>query len=94
MLVRQISKNAKTGEVLELEIDIPDVVTEEVAVKIEQQEKDKEYNEKIYQQLQMNDVGIIRALIENDTVRIEAHKISQEELRKTLKILESSKDVQ
>lgn len=53
---------------------------------IEIQKKEDEKNDiMIKEKLLKNDLSIIRALLENDTIKIEAHKLKQTELRNQLK---------
>ena len=65
------------GKILEKSIDEKN---------IEIQKKEDEKNDiMIKEKLFKNDLSIIRALLENDTIKIEAHKLKQNELRNQLK---------
>jgi len=70
-----------------------EVNTEQQALALEEEAKRQEQIKELKDILSVNDLSIIRALVEQDTKRIEEHKVKQEGLRKTLQTLESSKDL-
>lgn len=83
----------KTKEIKVEQGKVEGTLTLEEAKQRDKQLLIDDYNAPIKQELAFNDISIIRALLENDTARIEEYKVKQEELRKTLKTLESLKDI-
>lgn len=95
MLVRQCFTELRTDEngnpyTLEGDrwIEIDGVVTEAEAIALEQAEQAAravaEHNAEIQAQLDAADLKIVRAVLDGDTARIEAHKASQAALRAQL----------
>lgn len=77
--------DAATGETTIQEIDLPDVLTQEQALERDQQRAREAANAEIRAQLDANDLRAMRAIVEGDTARIEAHKAAQAALRAMLK---------
>lgn len=76
--------DAATGETTIQEIDLPDVLTQEQALERDQQRAREAANAEIRAQLDANDLRAMRAIVEGDTARIEAHKAAQAALRAML----------
>lgn len=76
--------DAATGETTIQEIDLPDVLTQEQALERDQQRAREAANAEIRAQLDANDLRALRAIVEGDTARIEAHKAAQAALRAML----------
>lgn len=81
----------RTKEIKIEQGEVAGTLTSEEAAQRDRQLLIDEFNAPIKQELSLNDIGIIRALVENDAGRIEEYKTKQKELRKTLKTLESLK---
>jgi hypothetical protein len=77
--------DAKTGEYFEREIDLPGLMTEAEGIAKDAADAKEAANAAIREQLAANDLKAVRAIVEGDTARIEAHKAAQAELRKQLK---------
>lgn len=76
--------DAATGETTIQEIDLPDVLTQEQALERDQQRAREAANAEIRAQLDANDLRAMRAIVEGDKARIEAHKAAQAALRAML----------
>jgi len=82
MKVKGHGVNAVTGESFETEYDIDGVLSEDEAATTQ---AIIDYNAAIKAQLAAADLAIVRALVEGDTARLQAHAASQAALRAKLK---------
>ena len=76
--------DAKAGEYFDRQIDIPDLMTEAEAIAQAAQDAIEASNAAIRAQLDANDLRALRAIVEGDKARIEAHKAAQAALRAML----------
>lgn len=76
--------DAATGETTIQEIEVPGVLTAGQAAERDQQRAREAANAEIRAQLDANDLRAMRAIVEGDTARIEAHKAAQAALRAML----------
>lgn len=91
MLVREVVTDARTGEVTERMVEVPDTLTEADAAALDAAAAKQAHNAAIIAELNANDVRVIRALLDDFAAtspdaaeRIEAHKARQAALRSRL----------
>lgn len=86
-LVRHQVTDARTGEVSFIQVDDPDVLTEEQGIALQQAREREVQREAIRSEMDAADVRILRAVLEGYQERVAAHMDAQAERRAQLKAL-------
>ena len=84
MLVREQTTDAKTGEVTERMVEMPDVLTEAEGIALGVIAAKVAFNDSIKAKLAAADATIVRAITEGGSAKIAAHLLAQAALRAQL----------
>lgn len=86
-IVRHQITDARTGEVSFVEVDDPDVLTEAQGIALQHAREREAQREAIKAEMDAADLKALRAVLEGDQARIDAHLAAQGERRAQLKAL-------